>query len=250
MRIDAHVHLDGQNKFDERMLQEADHYKVEKLCLSALGKGWPRVPSPEVFIEANTHVAEAMKRYPGRLLGFCYVNPAHTREALAEIDRCIGGLGFSGIKLWVACHADEPCVFPVVEKAIELRVPVLQHAWYKKGGSENEPGESTCEHYAALARRYPEAKLIAGHVGGDWERGIKVVKPCANIVADVCGSDNYSGFVEMAVRELGVDRVVFGTDMPGRSMASQIGKVIGADISDADKEKILGLNVQRFLERK
>ena len=249
MRIDAHVHLDGRNEFDERMLQEADHYRVEKLCLSALGKGWPRVPSAEVFIEANTHVAEAIKRYPGRLLGFCYVNPVQQREALAEIDRCIGGLGFSGIKLWVACHADEPCVFPIVEKAIALRVPVLQHTWYKKGGSENEPGESTCEHYAALARRYPQAKLIAGHVGGDWERGIKVVKPCANIVADVCGSDNYFGFVEMAVRELGADRVVFGTDMPGRSMASQIGKVIGADISDADKEKILGENVERLLRR-
>jgi hypothetical protein len=242
--------LDGENKFEERMLQEADHYKVEKLCLSALGKRWPRTPSHEQCVEANDCTAETVRRYPGRLLGFCYVNPQHSEEAVAEIERCIGGLGFVGVKLWVACHADEPCVFPVVEKAIELRVPVLQHTWYKRGGRENEPGESTCEHYAALARRYPEAKLIAGHVGGDWERGIKVVKPCGNIVADVCGSDNYSGFVEMAVRELGADRVVFGTDMPGRSMASQIGKVLGADISDADKEKILGRNVQRLLERK
>jgi predicted TIM-barrel fold metal-dependent hydrolase len=216
-----------------------------------------------------------MRRYPDRILGFCYVNPLHVRERadshasplthhasritshvsrftqtpLEEIDYCINELGFSGIKLWVSCHADEPCVFPIIEKAIELRVPVLQHTWYKRWGKDNEPGESTCEHFATLAKRYPQAKLIAGHVGGDWERGIKVVKPYSNIFADICGSDNYSGYVEMAVRELGADRVIFGTDMPGRSMASQIGKVIGAAIPDADKEKILGENMERLLQR-
>jgi predicted TIM-barrel fold metal-dependent hydrolase len=275
MRIDAHIHLDGENRFEERMLAVADHFKVQKLCLSALGARWPRTPSHEQCAEANRCTKEIMRRYPDRILGFCYVNPVHTQSAICpeghpprrmedrnpqsaientsgpveEMEYCVNELGMSGIKLWVACHADEPCLFPVIEKAIELRVPVLQHTWYKRGGTQNERGESTCEHFVALAARYPRAKLIAAHVGGDWERGIKVIKPYPNVIADVCGSDNYAGYVEMAVRELGADRVVFGTDMPGRSMASQIGKVLGADISDADKEKILGLNMERLLRR-
>ncbi len=268
MRIDAHIHLDAENKFEERMLAEADHYRIEKLCLSALGKRWPSTPSHEQCVEANRCTAEIVRRYPDRIVGFCYVTPVpppnptargscgtgpippdpyHMRKVLDEIAQCVEGMGFMGIKLWVACRCDEPCVYPIIEKAAALRLPILQHTWYKRGGRENGPGESTCDHIAALAKRYPQAKLIAGHVGGDWERGIKVVKPFPNIIADVCGSDNYAGFVEMAVRELGADRVIFGTDMPGRSMASQIGKVLGADIPETDKEKILGLNMESLL---
>jgi predicted TIM-barrel fold metal-dependent hydrolase len=51
----------------------------------------------------------------------------------------------------------------------------------------------------------------------------------------------------MAVRELGADRVLFGSDVGGRSFASQLGKVRGAEISEASKELILGKNLRRLL---
>jgi predicted TIM-barrel fold metal-dependent hydrolase len=51
----------------------------------------------------------------------------------------------------------------------------------------------------------------------------------------------------MAVRELGADRVIFGSDSGGRSIASQLGKVMGADISEADRRLVLGENLKRLL---
>jgi predicted TIM-barrel fold metal-dependent hydrolase len=51
----------------------------------------------------------------------------------------------------------------------------------------------------------------------------------------------------MAVRELGAERVIFGSDVVGRSFASQLAKVEGATISDSDKELILGGNLRRLL---
>ena len=51
----------------------------------------------------------------------------------------------------------------------------------------------------------------------------------------------------MAVRELGPERVLYGSDAPGRSFASQLAKVQGADISPAHKELILGANLKRLL---
>ena len=51
----------------------------------------------------------------------------------------------------------------------------------------------------------------------------------------------------MAVRELGADRVIYGSDVAGRSFASQLGKVQGADIPDAAKKKVLGENLKRLL---
>ena len=50
----------------------------------------------------------------------------------------------------------------------------------------------------------------------------------------------------MAVRELGPERVVYGSDVGGRSFASQLAKVMGADIPDSAKELVLGGNLRRL----
>ena len=43
----------------------------------------------------------------------------------------------------------------------------------------------------------------------------------------------------MAVRELGAERVIYGSDAGGRSFASQLAKVHGADVPDEAKRLIL-----------
>ena len=82
---------------------------------------------------------------------------------------------------------------------------------------------------AALAERHPTAKLICGHTGGDWEQGIRAVRAQPNISVDLGGGDPVAGITEMAVRELGPERVLYGSDAPGRSFASQLAKVHGAE---------------------
>jgi hypothetical protein len=47
---------------------------------------------------------------------------------------------------------------------------------------------------------------------------------------------------------LGAERVIYGSDVGGRSFASQIAKVEGAEISDSEKKLILGGNLRRLLE--
>ena len=51
----------------------------------------------------------------------------------------------------------------------------------------------------------------------------------------------------MAVRELGAERVLYGSDAGGRSFATQLSKVYSANITDADKNLILGGNLRRML---
>ena len=51
----------------------------------------------------------------------------------------------------------------------------------------------------------------------------------------------------MAVRELGASRVLYGSDVSGRSFGSQLGRIAGADITDADKRLILRENLVRLL---
>jgi len=47
----------------------------------------------------------------------------------------------------------------------------------------------------------------------------------------------------------GADRILLGSDMPLRSLTSQLAKVLGARISDDAKEKIVFKNAAGILER-
>jgi len=100
---------------------------------------------------------------------------------------------------------------------------------------------------AELARRHPAATFIGAHAGGDFELGLRALRACENVSVDLCGTDPAAGMTEMAVRELGAHRVLYGSDAGGRSFASQLGKVLGADIPAAAKKLILGENLRRLL---
>jgi predicted TIM-barrel fold metal-dependent hydrolase len=167
-------------------------------------------PSPQDFRRQNDQVIEAVEHSGGRALGFVYLNPKHTQESLDELERCVRHGPMVGVKLWVAVRCRERRLDPIVRRAAELKAPVLQHTWDKITG--NLPGESTAADLAALAARHPAASLIAAHTGGDWERGIRAIRPVANVTAEICGGDPTAGVVEMAVRELGAQRVIYGSD--------------------------------------
>jgi predicted TIM-barrel fold metal-dependent hydrolase len=122
---------------------------------------------------------------------------------------------------------------------------IFQHTWFKTDG--NLPGESTPMDVAELARRHPSVPIICGHTGGNWEIGIRAIRGVKNLYADLAGSDPTAGFVEMAVRELGAGRVIYGSDVGGRSFASQLGKVMGADITAAARDSILATNLRGLM---
>jgi predicted TIM-barrel fold metal-dependent hydrolase len=67
------------------------------------------------------------------------------------------------------------------------------------------------------------------------------------VAADLAGGDPVAGVTEMAVRELGAERVIYGSDAPGRSFGSQLAKIQGADIPDEAKRLILAGNLKRLL---
>jgi hypothetical protein len=186
-----------------------------------------------------------LENWHDRAFGFVYLNPNHVEASLAELDRCVRDGPMVGVKLWVARHCNTPELAPIVARATALKAPVLQHTYIKATG--NLPGESTPMELAELARRHPEAVLICAHTGADWEVGIRALRGCKNVSVDLCGFDPTAGVTEMAVRELGAERVLYGSDAGSRSFASQLGKVLGADIPASARKLILGENFKRLL---
>ena len=247
---DAHSHLHrvpGETP-EERitnLIRFADRMGVERLVLSQ-GYSAQLHPTPEQLHEENDRVLRAVRRFPDRVFGSVYLSPLFPDISLQEFDRCVRDgpmVGVGELEADKRCNAPE--MDPIVERAMAMRAPILQHTWLKIGG--NDPGESTPYDLVELAQRHPQASFICAHTGGDWERGIRILRETKNISAEIAGFDPTSGVVEMAVRELGAERVIYGSDVGGRSFASQLSKVVGADIPDDAKKLILGGNLRRLL---
>src|SRR5260370_9790787 len=246
---DLHCHLSGfegrtpHEKMAE-MIRFADRMGIERLCTYM---GYPHLndPTPEQLREQNDVVLQAISHWHHRAFGFVYPNPNHLQFSLDEFNRCVRDGPMVGVKLWVARRANTPGLDPIIERAAALRAVIFQHTWFKTGG--NPQGESTPMDVAELARRHPSVPIICGHTGGNWEIGIRAIRGVKNLYADVAGSDPAAGFVEMAVRELGAGRVIYGSDVGGRSFGSQLSKVIGADIPPAALDSILATNLRSLM---
>jgi predicted TIM-barrel fold metal-dependent hydrolase len=246
---DVHFHLNGVDGRtpEEKMaalMKFAERMGVERVMLHM---GYPFLPdpTPEQLREQNDQALKALSHYHDKAFGFVYLSARYPEASLRELNRCVKDGPMVGVKLWIARRCHEKEIDPIIERATELKTPILQHTWMKAIG--NLAGESTPIDLAALAKRHPKAQFICGHSGGDWQLGLRAIRESPNVVTETGGSDPTTGFVEMAVRELGAERVIYGSDAGGRSFASQIAKVQGADIPDDAKRLIFKGNLQRLL---
>lgn len=233
-------------------LQQLEPFGIERLCaylhvgVGTLTKG---APSPSEDPAQNKAILE---RWRGRVLGVMHLNANDVPGSLAALDRWVKNGPMIGV-----CFKSSPpgCLAcnhsnfdPIVERCGELGVLIMQHTWFKAGGKD-DPGESTPAELAQLARRHPHVNFVGAHAGGDWERGLRAVRDCPNVLVETSGFNPTAGFIEMAVRELGAERVVFGGHFMTRSVGTEMGKIIGANITDAQRRAIFGGNLRRLLAR-
>ena len=255
MVIDCHAHLSGDHtgitriwgKSDAALIAAADRVGIDMSCASILTTALP-APLAD-FQECNRQTAAATRQFPGKVRGYVYVNPGYTREALREIRHYVEERGFIGIKLYNEYPCTDPILFPIVELAVELGVPILQHASHQHRPIPSQPNISDSGDLAALAARYPEAILICAHIGGggDWEWTIKAARNSPNLYLDTSGSVFDSGMVQMAVRVVGAERVLFGCDT---SFTAGIGKIRAASLTDEQRALIMGGNMARILSQR
>jgi uncharacterized protein len=248
---DLHCHLSGVAGLtpEERManlVSYALRMGIERVCVY-MGMKLLARPTPAELKQQNDEVLQALAHHHDRAFGFCYCSGEQSAASLKEIDRCVRDGPMVGIKLWVAAKADADQLDAIVERAAAYKALIFQHTWYKTDGTQLE-GESTPAELAQLARRHPAARFICGHTGGNWEPGIRAVRDVPNVSVETAGFDPTTGMVEMALRELGPERVVYGSDAGGRSFGSQLSKVLGADIPPAARKKVLYENLRRLLQ--
>ncbi len=197
-------------------------------------------------VAGNEELARIIPQTPG-LLGWVLVDPTRpatydqAREMLQE-TWCVG----------IKIHPEEH-VYPIARYAHDLlafaaecNATILTHS-----GDPNSMPES----FVPAANDFPNARLILAHIGngfdGDPTHQVRAVQQAkhGNIYADTSSAQSMmSGLIEWAVEQIGVERILFGTDTPLYSASAQRARIDGAKLSDDDKGKILRGNALRLLQ--
>jgi uncharacterized protein len=252
-KIDMHCHVwnmgdaAAEEKSCAQLISAGDMLGItEYWCSSPIIGG--RISTIEEIRTENDAVLRAMRAFPRHIRGWCFVIPGHFQAAVDEIHRCLDA-GMIGIKLYNQYRLNDPAVHPVIEAAIQRRVPILEHAGYLEAPEflQQQPLISDGSHFAAVNCLYPEAMLVHAHIGGGgiWEQTLRAMRNTSeHLYCDISGSNLDDGQVEMAVAEMSAERVLFGTD---GTMAGSVGKVIDATLDDAAKQLIFWGNAQRIL---
>jgi len=236
----------------ERSLPAIEKGHVEKLCyFPHVGIGTTTDADYEKLVRSRPEVVlKPFERWPELLLGMIQLNANDVSASLDALNRWLRDGPMLGVYFAGGGPAALTCTHrnlrPLIERIAELRGVIMQHTWFKTGGKDG-PGESTPSELAELAALFPEQRFLCAHAGGEWQRGIRAVRGSPNILVETSGFDATAGFIEMAVHELGAKRIVFGSHLPSRSLGTELGKIVGANIAEKDKRLILGENYRQLL---
>ena len=109
--------------------------------------------------------------------------------------------------------------------------------------------------FVHFANAYPNVRLILAHLGngggasGDPTLQVRAIQACKhdNVFVDTSSARSIMPrLVEWAVKEIGSQRILFGTDAPLYSTAMQRARIDSADLSVEDKRNILCDNAMRL----
>lgn len=218
--------------------------QLEELCRAAGVDKAVLMPTP-TFYPRNHLVAEVLnspRGARGRFVGCALVNPHFGDDAVGELERAVKEWGFRAAKLMPTLHAINligSLAHPMMRKAQELGIPVTIHS----AGSPAHPLE-----IGVLAEAFPDVPVIMDHMGYRNYLGaaLAAAKRAANLYL-MTTAVMEPHCIREAVREIGADRVVFGSNGPAVRPATQILVIKQAELAPDDERKVLGDNAARLL---
>ncbi|MDH5376404.1 MAG: amidohydrolase family protein [Candidatus Bathyarchaeota archaeon] len=228
----------------------------------------------KVFLELaridNEQVADFVKRHPDRFVGFGSIDlsksQAYVEEKIREIDR----LNLKGIKLIptlqffnpVAAKKNVEKLFEYCEKKrkiVTCHTGCDPYIWEQPHFSQ----DANPKYLKPIVQDFVKVKVIVAHMGcysakvpGVWMDGaLELGKENENVWFDIAAVPyvvTYRKLVEKVRKNVGFDRVLFGSDYPSVgggvvSIESMVAEVKNSKhVTEEEKEKILGLNAMRL----
>lgn len=198
-------------------------------------------------VDGNNVVWRAMQRFGDEILGVAVIDPTHMDRAAmdAEIDVRYRQQGFVGLKPYVHMNLsyEDEDFLPWWAFGNAHQLYALMHVAPHTGGVAG---------IGRLAARFPNMSWVIAHAGGSYafaEEVAACIVEHPNVYAELTLTPVTNRVVEFLVEATDDEHVLFGTDAPMRDPRQQLGWVLWADLPLESKQKVLGLNFKRIVER-
>ncbi|GGM59171.1 amidohydrolase family protein [Microbacterium saperdae] len=229
---DAHMHVGDFPTFGVKL--DEDHL-AEYLAKNDIDTGF-------VFHQDNAMVRRVIQDIPGAY-GLYWANPK-LGDPIPELKDFLDDPKFRGVKLHPLMdgfHPDDPMVWPIIELLIERDLPALIHCGH--------PIFSLPWSIEELIARYEDAKIILGHMGHGniiyIDASIGVAQRHPNVWLETSGMPMSIKILE-AVRKVGSNRVMYGSDGPWHEPKVEQLKVQLAGLDAEDLEDVMHRTAQRL----
>ena len=193
---------------------------------------------------ANDVIAAAVASSPDIFpIGLASVEVRHGAAGWEEVERAFD-IGLSGLAFHATFEGfsvDSPAFRSVLEAVGERRALVLVHS--------TPDAKASPAAIAAVAAEFPHLEFVLGHpvfTEGQRIEAVAALEARPNLNLDIAYQDD-PATTEFFVREIGADRVLFGSDAPFFEPARVIASVEAADIDDAAREAIFSGNAERLI---
>jgi uncharacterized protein len=228
----------------ETVVRRAHQSRTRLTVVSPLLGLLPRLGADPVV--GNAQAAKVVTETEG-LLQWVVVDPLKPQtyqqaRAMLKLPKCVG------IKIHPEEHGWKINEYGeiIFKFAAENQAVIISHS-----GEKN----SLPLDFLPFVDNYPNVPVILSHLGCGWDgdmshqvRAIQASKH-GNLFTDTSSASSItSGLIEWAVKEIGAEKILFGTDSPLYFAPMQRARIDYAGISDREKSLILCENAQKILK--
>jgi predicted TIM-barrel fold metal-dependent hydrolase len=211
---------------------------IDKICISSWLAIWAD------YDAGNEVVYDAMRQFPDQVIGYASFNPDYVTDWEMEIKKIHDTYKFKGLK-------------PYKPRSLQPYNDKRYNKWYEYANrnhlfSLNHPVDNFKNEIFEVSGRYQNMTFILAHSGWCYKAArehIEIAKERPNAILEITMTAVTYGILEYIAKEIGTDRILFGTDQPMRDPIPQFGWVAYAHFTEEEKRKILGLNMKKVLDK-
>ncbi len=249
--VDAHAHYDAAGQLRPRsgekagdLPQQMVQAHVERAVLLAVP---PPAADAAGVRQGNDNLAAFARAHPGRFLAVAALPALDGEAALREAER-VAGLGFAGVKLSPErLDLGTPEVHALVARATALKLVVYIEGWWPNAAYE----------VGKLALALPQARLVLTHLGGVRFSDVLLFRMLdlhpftprnvwfdLSAVAPLYADSPYAAQLLWVCRQVGVDRILFGSDWPLTGLEDAAGSVHRLGFTPQEQAEVFFDNAQ------
>ena len=274
--VDTHVHLFPSREVGRRVLEGVrEEFGTPYYCTGSpeelaetmkrsgisyavvMNQAAAKKEAMDWLLSGNFFVCAYSRKKPG-LIPAIGLDKGMKRDPAMEIDHKLKW-GARAVKLHPVAqefYANDRAMWPIYRKCEQERLPIIFHCG--KMMTEGLPDYAHPDLFYEILEAFPKLRVILAHMGGGfWQEAIKLAKGFPDNVyfdtAIAISAAPIPDFLRLSdeqaiemIREIGVRRVMFGSDFPWINPGADIARIKRLDLNEQEKLMILGDNARAF----